>query len=184
MVYGFARQSGGQVEIDSTPGRGTRMTVYLPRHAGRPETGASATDLASAPQAGANEAVLVVDDEPTVRMLVGEVLRELGYNALEAADGASALRVLESPVRLDLLVTDVGLPGGVGGRQLAEAARATRPALQVLFITGYAENAALDALLPGMQVMTKPFAMEALASRIREMLGPGALRTGGGSMTS
>ncbi|MGN6282381.1 PAS domain S-box protein [Frateuria sp.] len=170
MVYGFARQSGGQVRIDSTPGQGTTVTIYLPRHKGEPEADAAATELANAFQAGANEAVLVVDDEPTVRMLVGEVLRELGYTAIEAADGASALRVLQSQVRVDLLVTDIGLPGGIGGRQLADTARMSRPALRVLFITGYAENAAIGSLEPGMQVMTKPFAMDALASRIRDML--------------
>ena len=173
MVYGFARQSGGQVRIDSTPRRGTTVTIYLPRHKGKPEPDRGGTELASAPQAGANEAVLVVDDEPTVRMLVGEVLRELGYTAIEAADGASALRVLQSQVRVDLLVTDIGLPGGIGGRQLADTARTTRPALRVLFITGYAENAAIGPLQPGMQVMTKPFAMDALAARIRDMLGRG-----------
>jgi len=171
MVYGFARQSGGQVRIDSAPGQGTTVTIYLPRHKGGPETASGATDEAGAPHAGAHEAVLVVDDEPTVRMLVGEVLRDLGYTAIEAADGASALRVLQSPVRVDLLVTDIGLPGGIGGRQLADTARTSRPSLRVLFITGYAENTALGALQPGMQVMTKPFAMDALASRIRDMLG-------------
>ncbi|MGN2241897.1 PAS domain S-box protein [Frateuria sp. GZRR33] len=178
MVYGFARQSGGQVRIDSTPGRGTTVTIYLPRHKGKPQVDTSAGELADAPPAGANEAVLVVDDEPTVRMLVGEVLRELGYTAIEAADGASALRVLQSQVRVDLLVTDIGLPGGIGGRQLADTARASRPALRVLFITGYAENAALGSLEPGMQVMTKPFAMDALAARIRDMLG-GVPQAGG-----
>jgi CheY-like chemotaxis protein len=171
MVYGFARQSGGQVRIESTPGQGTTVTIYLPRHKGEPETGPGITDLAEAPQAGANEAVLVVDDEPTVRMLVGEALRELGYTAIEAADGASALRVLQSQVRVDLLVTDIGLPGGIGGRQLADTARVSRPTLRVLFITGYAADTALGPLHPGMQVMLKPFAMDALASRIRDMLG-------------
>jgi PAS domain S-box-containing protein len=179
MVYGFARQSGGQVHIDSAPGHGTTVTIYLPRHEGRPEANVTGSDLASAPPAGANEAVLVVDDEPIVRMLVSEVLRELGYTAIEAADGASALRVLESQATVDLLVTDVGLPGGISGRQLADTARTTRPGLRVLFITGYAENAALDPLQPGMQVMAKPFAMDALASRIRDMLAGGAERTGG-----
>jgi CheY-like chemotaxis protein len=117
--------------------------------------------------------VLVVDDEPTVRMLVTEVLEELGYAAIEAADGASGLKVLQSDVRIDLLVTDVGLPGGMNGRQMADAARERRPDLKVLFITGYAENAAIGHghLEPGMQVLTKPFAMEALASRIKLLIG-------------
>ncbi|HET6806513.1 MAG TPA: PAS domain S-box protein [Frateuria sp.] len=180
MVYGFARQSGGQVRIESAPGRGTAVTILLPRHEGRAEDGAGEDDFAPALPAAADETVLVVDDEPTVRTLVGEQLRELGYTALEAADGASALRVLESQVRVDLLVTDVGLPGGLGGRQLAEAARVARPALRILFITGYAEDAALGPLQPGMQVMTKPFAIDALAARIRDMLGRGATQAGQG----
>jgi len=116
--------------------------------------------------------VLVVDDEPIVRMLVTEVLGDLGYTAIEAADGPSGLRVLQSNVRIDLLVTDVGLPGGMNGRQMADAARERRPELRVLFITGYAENAVLNHghLDPGMHVMTKPFAMEALASRIKVLI--------------
>ena len=119
------------------------------------------------------QAVLVVDDEPTVRMLVTEVLAEVGYTAIEAADGAAGLRVLRSDARIDLLVTDVGLPGGMNGRQMADAARVHRPELKVLFITGYAENAVVGDghLDPGMHVMTKPFALEALASRIRELIG-------------
>ena len=116
--------------------------------------------------------VLVVDDEPTVRMLVMEVLEELGYAALEAADGASGLKILQSDARIDLLVTDVGLPGGMNGRQMADAARVGRPDLSILFITGYAENAVVGngQLDPGMHVMTKPFAMEALAGRIKELI--------------
>ena len=114
----------------------------------------------------------MVDDEPTVRMLVTEVLEELGYTAIEATDGAAGLRVLQSDARIDLLVTDVGLPGGMNGRQMADAARVARPGLKVLFITGYAENAVLSHghLGPGMHVMTKPFAMEALAGRIRDLI--------------
>ena len=119
--------------------------------------------------------VLVVDDEPTVRMLVTEVLEDLGYTAIEAADGAAGLKVLNSNARVDLLVTDVGLPGGINGRQVADAARVARPKLKVLFITGYAENAVLSHghLESGMHVLTKPFAMEALASRIKELITQG-----------
>jgi len=114
----------------------------------------------------------VVDDEPTVRMLVTEVLEELGYAAIEAADGASGLKLLQSDVRIDLLVTDVGLPGGMNGRQMADAARVHRPELKILFITGYAENAVVGNghLDPGMHVMTKPFPMEALANRIKDLI--------------
>ena len=172
MVYGFVRQSGGQVGLYSEPGQGTTAKLYLPRHHGAPEEAAEAAAPSGAPRAGAGETVLVVDDEPTVRMLVAEVLADLGYAAIEAGDGASGLRVLRSDVRVDLLVTDVGLPGGMNGRQLADAARAARPGLKVLFITGYAENAAIgaDVLEPGMQVMTKPFALEVLAGKIRAMI--------------
>ncbi len=171
MIYGFAKQSGGTVSIYSEPGEGTNMCIYLPRHVGDAEETDMAAELADAPR-GEGETVLVVDDEPTVRMLVGEVLADLGYNAIEAEDGAAGLKVLNSKTRVDLLVTDVGLPGGMNGRQVADAARIARPDLKVLFITGYAENAVLSHghLDPGMHVMTKPFAMEALASRIRELI--------------
>jgi CheY-like chemotaxis protein len=121
------------------------------------------------------ETVLVVEDEQAVRDLVLEVLGELGYRSLEAADGPSALQILASRERIDLLITDIGLPG-LNGRQVADAARRHRPALQILFMTGYAENAAIAGgfLEPGMAMVTKPFAMEALASRIRQMIEDGA----------
>ena len=172
MIYGFARQSGGQVRIYTEEGRGTTMRLYLPRHQGPAEEAAAAAALADAPRAGAGQTVLVVDDEPSVRVLVTEVLEELGYAAIEAADAISGLAVLRSDARVDLLVTDVGLPGGMNGRQMADAAREARPDLKVLFITGYAENAAVGNghLGPGMHVMTKPFAMEALAGRVRELI--------------
>jgi len=172
MVYGFARQSGGQVRIYSEVGQGTMVCLYLPHYAGVVDAPAGIAKLSSAPRAGRGETVLVVDDEPTVRMLVAEILEELGYTAIKAADGAAGLRVLQSEARIDLLVTDVGLPGGMNGRQVADAARVARPGLRVLFITGYAENAVLSHghLAPGMHVMTKPFAMEALASRIKELI--------------
>ncbi|TPG52455.1 PAS domain S-box protein [Roseomonas nepalensis] len=172
MVYGFARQSGGQVRIYSELHQGTMVCIYLPRYLGQAEEVDTTPDLADAPRAERGETVLVVDDEPTVRMLVTEVLEDLGYAAIEAADGASGLQVLQSDVRIDLLVTDVGLPGGMNGRQVADAARVARPGLKVLFITGYAENAVLSHghLDPGMHVLTKPFTMEALASRIRELI--------------
>ncbi len=123
-------------------------------------------------QAGRGETVLVIDDEPSVRMLVSDVLGEHGYVVLEAGDGRSGLDLVRSRARIDLLVTDVGLPGGMNGRQVADAARTMRPGLKVLFITGYAENAALGdkGLEPGFQVMTKPFPMEALALRVQEMV--------------
>jgi len=172
MIYGFVRQSGGQARIYSEVGQGAMVCLYLPRHHGEAEDADMPVELAAAPRAGDGETVLVVDDEPTVRMLVTEVLEDLGYTAIEAADSAAGLKVLQSDVRIDLLVTDVGLPGGMNGRQVADAGRAARPGLKVLFITGYAENAVLSHghLGPGMHVLTKPFAMEALAGRIKELI--------------
>ncbi len=172
MIYGFARQSGGQVRIYSEPGQGAMICIYLPRHLGDAETAEAPAELEQAPRAGRGETVLVVDDEPTVRMLVTDVLKELGYLALEAEDATAGLKLLRSDMRVDLLVTDVGLPGGLNGRQLADAGRALRPELKVLFITGYAENAVLSHghLDPGMHVLTKPFAMEALGSRIKQLI--------------
>ena len=171
MIYGFVQQSGGQVRIHSEPGQGTTVCLYLPHHLGTLEDDEAPAELAPAPRARQGETVLVVDDEATVRMLVADILTELGYTVIEAEDGASALESLRSQTRFDLLVTDVGLPGGMNGRQVADAARALRPGLRVLFITGYAETAVLGHghLEPGMQVMTKPFAMEALAGRIKDL---------------
>jgi len=115
---------------------------------------------------------LVVDDEPTIRMLIADTLGELGYRAIEAADAASGLKVLESDVKIDLLITDVGLPGAMSGKDMVDAAGSARRDLKVLFITGYAENAAITNghLGPGMQVMSKPFSMNKLAARIRSII--------------
>ncbi len=175
MVYGFARQSGGQVQIYSEVGEGTEIRLYLPRHRGEMGEQELQAEPTEAPRPAAGETVLVVDDEPTVRMLVTEVLEESGYAAIEAADGESGLKVLQSDVRIDLLITDVGLPGGLNGRQMADAARQSRPDLKVLFITGYAENAAIGngQLEPRMHILSKPFAMETLASRIKSIIAEG-----------
>ena len=172
MIYGFAKQSGGQARIYSEIGRGTTVRLYLPRHAAEEANMLGEQAHAAPPRAEASETVLVVDDEPTVRMLVSEVLGELGYATIEAENGPAGLVVIRSSARVDLLVTDVGLPGGMNGRQVADAARALRPGLQVLFITGYADNAAVGNghLERGMQVMTKPFTMVALAAKVRAML--------------
>ena len=175
MIYGFARQSGGQVRIYSEVGQGTMVCVYLPRHYGESGVAAQEADHSGeAPRAVQGETVLVIDDEPTVRMLVIDVLGDLGYDALEAEDGASGLKILQSRARVDLLITDVGLPGGMNGRQVADAARILRPGLKVLFITGYAENAVVGNghLDPGMAVLTKPFAMDDLAGKIRTLIEP------------
>jgi PAS domain S-box-containing protein len=172
MVYGFAKQSKGQVRIYSEMGAGTTVQIYLPRHRGTEEDETVAQIPVEAPKVEAGETVLVVDDEPSVRMLVTDVLEELGYSAIEAADGATGLKVLRSDVRVDLLITDVGLPGGLNGRQMADAARGSRPHLKVLFITGYAENAAISNghLDPGMHILPKPFAMDRLADKIRSIV--------------
>ncbi len=173
MIYGFAKQSGGQVRIYSEVGQGTTVCIYLPRLYG--DVADETLHRAVPPQAltHAGETVLVVDDEPSVRMLVTDVLEDLGYTVIEAADSSAGLKLLQSNVRIDLLISDVGLPGGMNGRQMAEAGRQTRPWLKVLFITGYAENAIIGNghLDPGMQVMTKPFAVNLLAARVREMVG-------------
>jgi signal transduction histidine kinase len=171
MVYGFARQSGGQVRIYSELGKGTTLCIYLPRHIGALEKVSGAEVLA--PEVpGAGETVLVVDDEPVVRMLIREVLIENGFAPLEAQDGPAALAILRSNIHIDLLITDVGLPGGLNGRQVADAARVSRPDLKILFITGYAENAVIGngILEPGMEIVTKPFVMATLGSRIRRMI--------------
>jgi PAS domain S-box-containing protein len=172
MIYGFVKQSGGQVRISSKMGEGTTIQVFLPRHDERVMSADENADLAKAPRAATGDTVLIVDDEPSVRMLITEVLGELGYTAIEAADGSSALRVLQSDARIDLLVTDVGLPGGMNGRQLADFGRTARPKLRVLFITGYAEKNVVDGnqLESGMGILTKPFAMEGLAARIKELI--------------
>jgi PAS domain S-box-containing protein len=172
MIYGFAKQSNGEVRIHSEPGQGTTVKVFLPRHFGRAAEAADLTEKINAPKAEDGETVLIIDDEPTVRMLVGDTLSELGYQAIEAGDAASGLRVLESDARIDLLVTDVGLQGDMDGKQLADLARQSRPKLKVLFITGYADNAAISSgrLDPGVHVMTKPFAIEKLAVRIKSII--------------
>jgi signal transduction histidine kinase len=173
MIYGFARQSGGQVRIYSEPGMGSTLCIYLPRHYGpAADDGAEAAAQPDPLHAEGERTVLVVDDEPTIRMLVIEVLDELGYVTLEAGDGTAALRLLASGVRPDLLVTDVGLPGQMNGRQVADAALALLPELKVLFITGYAENAVIGngQLDPNMALTTKPFTMEALAAKVRVLL--------------
>jgi PAS domain S-box-containing protein len=177
MVYGFVKQSEGHVRIYSEMGEGTTFKIYLPRHRGGSggDDGDHAEHNIGALRAEDGETVLVVDDEATVRMLVTETLEDLGYAAIEAEDGPSGLAILQSDARIDLLVTDVGLPG-LNGRQLADAARVKRPDLKVLFMTGYAHNAAIGngaALETGMEIMTKPFALDDLAKKIRDMIEAG-----------
>ena len=173
MVYGFAKQSGGHVRIHSQPGQGTSVKIFLPL---------AEDEIAPAPQAQASAAadgggrtVLLVEDESAVRLLVREVLEELGYRAIEVAEPQAAIAVLTSSTPIHLMISDVGLPG-MNGRQLAEVARDARPDLAILFITGYAENAAIRAGFLGsnMQMISKPFALDALAAKIGEMMSPGA----------
>jgi CheY-like chemotaxis protein len=172
MIHGFMRQSGGQIRIETEPGEGATITLALPRWLGPIEEVKAPEPQTVPDDPGQGETVLVIDDEEIVRMLVVEALEEAGYVALQAADGPSGLAILNSDARIDLLVSDVGLPGGMNGRQVADAARLTRPDLKVLFITGYAVNAVVegDTLDPGMAVMTKPFQVSALGARIREMI--------------
>jgi CheY-like chemotaxis protein len=170
MIYGFARQSNGHVTIDSRIGQGTSVKLYLPRHQGG-VAAADASTVRTAEHAATGETVLVVEDEPVVRGVILEMLGEQGYRTLEAVDGPSGLRILRNSERIDLLVTDVGLPG-MNGRQLADQARETRPDLKILFITGYAESVVIaDGFLqPGMEMITKPFDLDHLSRRIRSMV--------------
>ncbi|MBE1526837.1 PAS domain S-box-containing protein [Sphingopyxis sp. OAS728] len=175
MIYGFARQSGGQVRIYSEVGTGTTVCIYLPRHLSDDDTDARSEAAQTTPTLlvpTAAGCILVVDDEPTIRMLVVEVAEELGFSVLEAEDGPAALRLVETHPAIDLLITDVGLPGGMNGRQVADAALALIPKLRILFITGYAENAVIGngQLAPNMALLTKPFPMESLAQRIRDII--------------
>ena len=171
MVYGFARQSGGQVRIYSEVGKGTTMCIYLPRYRGEVPTEEISDTIALPKWSRHEQTVLVVDDEPTVRLLLTEVLRDGGYHVMEAADGPAAIKILQTDRPCHLLITDVGLPGGLNGRQVADTARLTRPDIKVLFITGYAENAVVahGHLEHDMHLLTKPFSLEALAAKIEDL---------------
>jgi PAS domain S-box-containing protein len=178
MIYGFMQQSGGHAQIRSAPGAGTSVLLYLPRSLAMtadddtlPGNVISPYHETAGPGDTAGGIVLVLEDEAIVRTIVVEVLEDLGLQAIEAASGPAGLEILQSRQRIDLLVTDIGLPG-LNGRQVAEAARLLRPDLKILFMTGYAETAAMadGFLLPGMEMITKPFAIESLAERIRKMV--------------
>lgn len=172
MVYGFVQQSGGQVRIESKIGAGTTIGIYLPRYDGEEVHTDTTVSASNQPASARGATVLVVDDEPTVRMLIMDVVDDLGLSAIEAGDSFSGLRLLQSDVPIDLLITDVGLPGGMNGRQLADAARQFRAKLPVLFVTGYAETSALrkDGLESGMTVMTKPFSIDLIKTHIQSLL--------------
>jgi PAS domain S-box-containing protein len=170
MIYGFARQSNGHATIDSKMERGTTVRLYLPRHHGDIAT-PNASTARKVGQAASGKTVLVIEDEAVVRAVVIEMLAEQGYRTLEAVDGPTGVKILRSSERIDMLVTDIGLPG-MNGRQVADQARETRPGLRILFITGYAESAAISEgfLQPGMELITKPFDLDHLAQRIRAMI--------------
>ncbi|WP_052214007.1 PAS domain S-box protein [Belnapia sp. F-4-1] len=171
MLYGFVKQSGGHVRVESAAGQGTVFRLTLPRHRGTPDRAEAEERDGRAPRSGRGETVLVVEDEPSVRLLIIETLKDLGYATLETADGPAGLEAIRSGARIDLLVTDVGLPG-MNGRQLADAARELRPGLKVLFVTGYAHNTLGDQapLQPGMELLTKPFSLTELGRRIHALI--------------
>ena len=172
MTYGFVLQSGGHVRLRSEVGQGTTVAIYLPRHLGT-EAVAVDHDIALDSSAAQTSAVvLVVEDEPAVRMIVREVLSNVGYTVLEAESGRAGLNIVNTGVHLDLLLSDVGLPGGMNGRQLADAVRQQRPGLKVLFITGFDETAAIGSgqLEPGMAVMTKPFRLDKLVMKVQALI--------------
>ncbi len=182
QVFGFVRQSGGFVKLESQPGQGTTVRVYLPRfEGGAPDACVSAEPADSAVTGDfgtAGGTVLVVEDEADVRDMIAGALRNLGCSVVEASDGPAGLRIVQSRDAVDLLVTDVGLPG-LNGRQLADAARERRPGLPVLLITGYAGKALEDAgLAPGMEVLHKPFVLDALTARVLALLRSRSLTDG------
>jgi CheY-like chemotaxis protein len=171
QVYGFVKQSGGHVKIYSEIGQGTTIKIYLPRLL-RKETVGQSLDPQIAPEGTLAETILVTEDDPDVRTYSVEALQELGYQVIEAPDGPSSLELLEATPHVDLLFTDVVLPGGMTGAQLAAQARGRWPNLKVLFTTGYARNAIVHhgRLDPGVQLITKPFTIAELANRVREVL--------------
>nr|WP_314481136.1 PAS domain-containing protein [uncultured Pseudomonas sp.] len=174
MVYGFARQTGGQVRIDSVPGEGTRVFLQLPSHGGPAHIVSDRVVAEAAHRARPGETVLVVDDEASVRMYVSETLSGMGYVVIEAADSLAGLQLLRSDTRIDLLITDVGLPGGLDGRKMVDVARGVRPRLPVLFITGYAPPSPGQQAWPadGGMVLSKPFDHDALIKALTTLMHP------------
>ena len=172
MIYGFVQQSGGHVLLRSAEGHGTTVAIYLPRYMGAEMGVETIEGVAPIPQAEAGVAVLLVEDEPAVRMVMADVLRDNGYTVMEANTGDHALRQIRSSARIDLLLSDVGLPGGMNGRQLADAAREHRPHLKVLFVTGYDEQAALGSglMAQGMAILTKPFNISSFSAKVQDLM--------------
>jgi CheY-like chemotaxis protein len=171
QVYGFVKQSGGHVKIYSEVASGTTVKMYLPRLTSD-VTPEDAAESGPVPEGLKEETILVVEDDEDVRRYSVESLRELGYHVIEAHDGQSALRLLERQQRIDLLLTDVVLPGGMTGAQIAQQAVAMRPTLRVLYMTGYARNAIVHhgRLDKGVQLLTKPFSFNDLAAKVRDIL--------------
>ena len=174
MSYGFAKQSHGHIRIESEPGHGTRVLLYLPRYSGARSVHTSATiPNAPAPMSSKTHTVLVVEDEPVIRELILEVLQDRGWRCLQAADGNAALTLVQAHADIELLITDVGLPG-LNGRLLAERARRELPALRILFVTGYAENSVFDMTGTDerMEMLPKPFGVDDLLRAIHGLLQP------------
>lgn len=173
MVYGFVRQSGGQLQIESTHGQGTRVSLFMPRHHARPDSRLPEPEQSvTYPPASAVREIVVVEDVDAMRLVIAETLHDLGHTVQVFEDGPMALAGMEGRPRPDLLISDVGLPGGINGRQLADRLRLSYPGLKVLFVTGYDEHAVLadGSLDDGMSVLTKPFTLPALATRVSQML--------------
>ncbi len=172
MTFGFVKQSGGHIKLESEVGQGTKVTIYLPRFHGEAVEDPAHVQQTTGPAPLERPVILLVEDEEELRMLLVEMLTDLNYTVLEADAGRSGLTLLETIKRVDLLITDVGLPGGMNGRQLADAARQQRPDLKVLFVTGFEANAIVASALmdDGMEVMTKPFAMNAFQTKVEGMM--------------
>ncbi|MEA2983378.1 MAG: hypothetical protein QOF09_5201, partial [Alphaproteobacteria bacterium] len=171
QVYGFVRQSGGHVRIYSEVGHGTTVKIYLPRHAGAEDMPERDQRAPNAARAIGSETILVVEDDEALRSYTTEILAELGYRVLAAPNGSSALDMLENS-QIDLLFTDVVMPGGMNGRQLADEAVRRRPGLKVLFTTGYTRNAIVHhgRLDAGVQMIGKPFSFHELGAKVRTLL--------------
>jgi CheY-like chemotaxis protein len=173
QVYGFVKQSGGHVKIYSEPGEGTTVKLYLPRLTAQEAAVEIAVETRPPPAATPGETILVVEDDEDVRSYSAHILRGLGYDVVEAPAGDDALRLLDVCPDIRLLFTDVGLPGTLNGRELADEAIRRRPGLKVLFTTGYARNAIVHQgrLDPGVELIVKPFTAQSLAAKVRQVLG-------------
>ncbi len=170
MIYGFARQSGGHTEVTSQPGTGTAVTLYLPRHHGAVDNPLDLPHPKPCAATGLGENILLVDDEPSIRLLAAEVLEEQGYVVHQAENAETAMRHLRRSAPIDILITDLGLPG-IGGRELAETGLVLHPEMKILFITGYGDRSQRPHTAPpGQTLLNKPFSMTTLAARVQEML--------------